>query len=240
MWGPLFRLHQGEILRLLVLVWSDTWFNAWGIQETGSPCWNYAFQRWCRARTAVFGPFGLEQVSGRYLYSPQCVPFKIQPEIWLDVRSLQLHNSQNTGRHFDGHARYCNTNLRNIQSAKKRKFKGPSLGQNEDACCSVTGYKLIAQLLNTKHILMPFIMDPFGQWGPVTKCMLSCTPNVVIYGLDKWGRNKVTWTSNAIGSWKVCTHHMQCWSVQTKDGGILIRVNCLEIHVQHRPTIVGK
>ena len=84
--------------------------------------------------------FGLEQVSGRYLYSPQWMPFKIQPWIWLDVRSLQLHNSQNTGRHFVGHTRWCNTNLRNIQSAKKRKFKGPSLGQNEDAICSVTGY----------------------------------------------------------------------------------------------------
>ena len=35
-----------------------------------------------------------------------------------------------------------NTNLHNLQSAEKRKFKGPSLGKNEDACCSVTGYKL--------------------------------------------------------------------------------------------------
>ena len=35
-----------------------------------------------------------------------------------------------------------NTKLRNLQSAEKRKFKGPSLGKNEDACCSVTGYKL--------------------------------------------------------------------------------------------------
>jgi hypothetical protein len=65
-----------------------------------------------------------------------------------------------------------NTNLRNLQSAEKRKFKGPSLGKNEDAYCSVTGYKLITQLLHTENMIMPFVIDPFGQWGPVAKFVL--------------------------------------------------------------------
>jgi hypothetical protein len=32
--------------------------------------------------------------------------------------------------------------------------------------------KVITQLLNTENMIMPFVIDPFGQWGPVAKCML--------------------------------------------------------------------
>ena len=55
-----------------------------------------------------------------------------------------------------------------------------------------------------KYILMPFVMDSFGQWGPVAKCMLysKCEK---ITGVNKRGRNEVTWTSNAIGSSEVLT-----------------------------------
>ena len=32
--------------------------------------------------------------------------------------------------------------------------------------------KVITQLLNTEHMIMPFVIDPFGQWGPVAKFVL--------------------------------------------------------------------
>jgi hypothetical protein len=46
-----------------------------------------------------------------------------------------------------------NTNIRNLQSAEKRTFKGPSLGKNKDIHCSITGYKQITQILNTNKYL---------------------------------------------------------------------------------------
>ena len=41
-----------------------------------------------------------------------------------------------------------------------------------DLRTAVTGYDLISYLIRNKMILLPIVMDPFGQLGPVIRRML--------------------------------------------------------------------
>lgn len=61
------------------------------------------------------------------------------------------------------------TNLHNLQSAEKEKYRGPAIREDEDPRTAVTGYDLISYLIRNKMILLPIVMDPFGQLGPVIR-----------------------------------------------------------------------
>ena len=64
------------------------------------------------------------------------------------------------------------TNLHNLQSAAKEKYRGPAIREDDNPRTAVTGYDLISYLIRNKMILLPIVMDPFGQLGPVIMQML--------------------------------------------------------------------
>ena len=64
------------------------------------------------------------------------------------------------------------TNLHNLQSSEKEKFRGPAIREDEDPRTVATGYELISYILRNKMILIPIVIDPFSQLCPVFGLLL--------------------------------------------------------------------